>query len=470
MRGNLKIKNSTATSHDDHAQVLKLAREAVESGALNRVAMMSFILALAHFIYGFASYTFIHHFRPTVSLWDNVWPRILFSIVPFLCLGWFLKKSTTSVHKKILVYIWIYSILFFVAAWIHVWPIALAGNPEIFLYVNGINSAYLCATWTVVALPRRWLMHSALSVALFIIVPIMVIVFQGGVQHIFMAVINDVVSAAFLGLSLGYMASRVYTQIEQLRATQRVASSKFIEEPLQRAIFENDSNITATTECSAYIFVIDIRDSTVLTRKYKEKWDEFTSTWLAEAIDIIRKHSGTFIKSTGDGMLAAFGLFEEEATLSDIPGLEQADKKADEIRWINLTIDVFGCISELINRFNKIAGEKFPDENIRMGCGLDRGKVMRGIRGGRRRSEFDIWGDKVNTAAKLETFSKSVTSHFEQTASLLVVSPYAADFLDNLESFQKFTLDHSIGGSLNGINWVLVRAYSSGKAKLRSVA
>ncbi|MGE3388121.1 MAG: adenylate/guanylate cyclase domain-containing protein [Bdellovibrionales bacterium] len=469
MKQRSELQKSTATSTEDQVRIERLALDAVEKGLLSRIQAMSFILSLAHFIYGFTSHTFINHFQPEITLWKNLTLRLLLSVLPFILLGVYMMKSRASPRMKISVYIWAYSILFFVAGWIYVWPIALAGQPEIFLYVAGINSAYLCATWTVVAMPQRWLLQSIAAVSIFILFPITFIAISSGQPQIYMSAVNDVMTAAFLGIGLGYMASRIYVQVEILRAHQRVKSSKFIEEPLQQAIFDDNESMIGPAECSAYIFVMDIRDSTNLTRKYNQRWAGFTSLWLAEAMDIISKHSGTFIKSTGDGMLGAFGLFEEASVLADIPGLEQADKKADEIRWINLTVDVFGCINELMNRFNQLATTHFPEEVIRMGCGLDRGKVMRGVRGGRRRQEFDVWGDKVNTAAKLEAFSKTLTQHFEQGASLLVVSPFAADFLDALEGFKKFEINDPVE-SLKGVRWVLVRSYLATGTRLKIAA
>jgi class 3 adenylate cyclase len=216
--------------------------------------------------------------------------------------------------------------------------------------------------------------------------------------------------------------------------------------------------------------MMDIRDSTDLTKKHGAKWAEFNKEWLGEAREALANFGGTFVKSTGDGLLAAFGLFDDEDAVRDLPGLENQNKEADERRWACLTADTFSCLEHLFQKFEEISEKHFPGELMRLGCGLDRGQIYRGIRGSKTHREFDIWGDKVNMSAKLEGFGKEIASDFEPDSSLLIVSPFAVDFLESVSGFKKVDLS---GGLLNkyGLKWVLVRSYSRiSNKKLKSVA
>jgi class 3 adenylate cyclase len=455
----------------ENVKAHELASLAVEKGVLKRLRMICYILAMAHVSFSLTSLNFLHRFDPTISFFDNLVPRMILNAAPFFLFGkYFLARENVSGPVRIISYIWVYAFLFFVAAWIYVWPIALKGNPEVFLYVAGVNTAYLCSTWSVAAIPSRFLNHIVLSLGLLIVVPVMMIAYLSGDSHIMQIVTADLIFAMAVGVGLGILGSNVFWQLEYLRAENEVEASKYLGEPLRKAIYEKRDDILQETICSAYIMMLDIRDSTNLTRKHGSAWSEFNKEWLGFANDLIKSHGGTFVKSTGDGLLAAFGLFDEEGAVRDIPGMEEANRIADEERWIGLTVNSYGCIEIIFRRFEELSARYFPNEVIRLACGLDRGPVHRGVRGGKDRQEFDIWGDKVNTAAKLEAFSKVVSHNFDPESSLLVISPYAADFLDDLDGFTKMEMSESIRGSLYGIRWVLVREYKSRRTADKSAA
>lgn len=452
--------SENANNQLDLRETNRQAEQATLEAAVKRSIQLCYVLAIAHCSYGFTSFAFLKKIDPDLTLIQNVLPRILLNVCPFIVAAILLTKKKWSPEVKIKFYIWFYSIQFFIAACIKVWPLAMAGHQDVFLYVGGVNTAYLCATWALAAFPTRFLFHAAASVLLLIVAPIFFINLHLGNSDISNTVMSDTFFAMLTGLGIGYLASKVHWQLAVLQAEYHIESSKYIEAPIQKAILEKNIKVLETKECTAYVLVIDIRDSTNLTRKYKEEWAKFTSAWLGSAIEIIKKHSGTFVKSTGDGLVAAFGLFDEDDILKDLPHLAQKDSEADEARWINLTVDAFGCVSELLSSLSEISNQFFPEEKIKIGCGLDRGPVFRGVRGGKSRREFDIWGDKVNTAAKLESFSKTIQSGFPKDSSLLVVSPYACDFLEELEGFKKVEITEDIRGSLFGMRWVMVKSYN----------
>ena len=457
-------------TRDENALIEEQALKAVYHNLVGRLEVLCYIIAAAMFAFGIGSTEFIKIFDPSITLFDNLWPRILFVSLPFLALGQMMRRSTISDEKKTMLFIWSYSILFSVTASIYVWPLALQGNPSIFLYVAGGNTAYICGPSILASIPKKHFKHFIAGVMLFIFIPILTISFLAGDMKIWNVVISDTLMAVAVGIGFGIYGAKLHWSIEYLKAKHKHESGKYLGETLKKAIYEDKTELIEEKECTAYIFMMDIRDSTNLTRKYGERWSEFNKAWLSEALDIIRSHGGMFVKSTGDGLLAAFGLFDDENLLEDIPGLEDKNKEADEARWIGLTVDTYGCLETLMNRFEKIAAEHFPEEVIRIACGLDRGKVHRGVRGANNRREFDIWGDKVNTAAKLEAFSKSIAEGFGPDSSLLVISPYAADFLDSLDGFQKVDVTDEIRGSLHGIRWVLVRSYRNNKVSVKKSA
>jgi class 3 adenylate cyclase len=448
-----------------------IASAATDKGLVRRLELICYALAFAHFSFGFTSLAFLQKFDSSITWFGNFLPRFLLNAIPFLLLGYVvLRNKKWPVDRRVQVYIWTYAFLFFVAAWIHVWPLALKGHPDIFFYVAGVNTAYLCSTWSVAAIPRRFLFHIVASLSMFIVVPVVTVAYFSGDPVVLQVVTVDSAFAMVVGVGLGLMGSNVFWQLELLRAENEVEASKYLGEPLRRAIYQKKTQALEEKICSAYVLMVDIRESSRLTRELGDEWSAFNKEWLRKANDAVKAFGGTFVKSTGDGLLAAFGLFDEEDLVSDIPGAEVQNKIADEERWLGLTVNTYGCVEVLFRVFHETAKKYFPERNVRMACGLDRGDVRRGIRGGRDRQEFDIWGDKVNTAAKLEAYSKVVSEKFDENASLLVVSPYAADFLDALNGFTKVDVSEGLRSGLYGVRWVLVREYGLKTGSLRKSA
>lgn len=73
--------------------------------------------------------------------------------------------------------------------------------------------------------------------------------------------------------------------------------------------------------------------------------------------------------------------------------------------------------------------------------------------------ELDIWGDRVNCASRLQDFSKALLDKYEKDSSLLVVSPFAGDFLEDQTEFKTCYMKDSGVKDFPGIKWVLVKEY-----------
>lgn len=117
-----------------------------------------------------------------------------------------------------------------------------------------------------------------------------------------------------------------------------------------------------------------------------------------------------------------------------------------------------GCIDDIIDSFIKCGSELIPEEHVAIGCGLDRGPIVRGVRGDENRMEFDVWGDRVNTAAKLEAFCKKLTVGSD-SRGVLVISPFAADYINDCTMYTKVDLPPDVNKSVHGISWVLKKEY-----------
>lgn len=456
----LQLRQETLEINSDQ-DVIRVAEEKYNLSAVNRIIMISWCITIAYILFGFVSYELVHTYAPHVTLIENVWPRIAFNVIPFLCLLKFLYSPKINPVLKINAYIVVYCLVFFISSCIHVWPIALSQDPSIILYVSAANVTYLCATWTIAAIPKKLIWQAIAFVAIFIVIPIFYVVSKSDNSLLFATVANDTMMSVIVGLGCGYLLSRLHWKLELISARQMKESSQFLGEPLQKAIFEGRVELLKEQVVSGYIFFLDIRNSTGLAKKYGGRWDHFCKEWLTLAGRVIQKYNGNFIKSSGDGILGGFGLFDDMPDLSDIPGIETDLMNVDERRWVDLTKEAFSCLDDIIFQFIQLTQIHFPDDHISIGCGIDRGNITRGIRGGKDKKEFDIWGDRVNIASKLEGLCKDLYKYnnVDESTSLMVVSPFACDYLDNNLLFKKVDLNPTMKKKILGIPWILYKEY-----------
>src|SRR4051812_28705492 len=91
--------------------------EVARADSVQRAVILSYLFAAAFFNYGFTSIEIFSRFKPGLTLWDNVWPRIFFNALPFVFTGLYLTRSKISARAKILVWIFSFSIILHLASW-----------------------------------------------------------------------------------------------------------------------------------------------------------------------------------------------------------------------------------------------------------------------------------------------------------------------------------------------------------------
>ena len=126
--------------------------------------------------------------------------------------------------------------------------------------------------------------------------------------------------------------------------------------------------------------------------------------------------------------------------------------------------------SRVIGGERKNDHSDFPKEKIRLGAGIDRGFVQCGAHGDVSHREFDINGEPVNCSNRLQEYTKALSSELGLEGSVLVISPYTADYIEDYSAFKRISTEKSPIRNFPLIKWVLVREFSQTSGQTRKAA
>ena len=132
---------------------------------------------------------------------------------------------------------------------------------------------------------------------------------------------------------------------------------------------------------------------------------------------IIEKHNIEKIKTVGDAYLAVSGL-----PLQDLRHAENILKAAMEIRDFMLQ--------------RKLESKRRKSETFEIRIGIHSGSVVAGIVGVKKFA-YDIWGDTVNTAARMEQNSEAGKINISQSTYRLVKSKFNCEYRGEIEAKNK---------------------------------
>lgn len=134
----------------------------------------------------------------------------------------------------------------------------------------------------------------------------------------------------------------------------------------------------------AVILFSDIRNFTTLSADMSpDEIAEELSSYLSEIVDITHHHGGLVDKFIGDAVMAVWGY-------------TAADRKPE---------DAFKCAKEMVR---VAASMRFGGQPIRIGVGLNAGKVFSGNVGSQAKKQFTVLGRPVNLAARFESKAKEL--------------------------------------------------------------
>ena len=194
-----------------------------------------------------------------------------------------------------------------------------------------------------------------------------------------------VVLMAFLA-RLAWESVRHYREKQLLRS----AFAGHVSPQVMRAILGGSLQPDADGErCKVTILFADIRGFTARSENSTpEAMIALLNRYYAEASAAIHARGGAIDKFIGDGLMATFGV-PQPLPAPERNALEAAQDMLVRIARLNTELAAEGLAP------------------LEIGIGIHSGEVLAGYVGSRKRRDFTVIGDPVNTASRLESMSKT---------------------------------------------------------------
>ncbi|OHC66275.1 MAG: hypothetical protein A3H93_20150 [Rhodocyclales bacterium RIFCSPLOWO2_02_FULL_63_24] len=209
-------------------------------------------------------------------------------------------------------------------------------------------------------------------------------IWQGSYLHA--GTLLAIILMAFLA-RLAWESVRHYREKQLLRS----AFAGHVSPQVMRAILGGALQPDADGErCKVTILFADIRGFTARSENSTpEAMIRLLNRYYAEASAAIHARGGAIDKFIGDGLMATFGV-PQPLPAPERNALEAAQDMLVRVARLNTELAAEGLAP------------------LEIGIGIHSGEVLAGYVGSRKRRDFTVIGDPVNTASRLESMSKKV--------------------------------------------------------------
>lgn len=401
----------------------KQVERRLQEEALSRTSTLLFVWAAANAVYGFVSLDLFHVVYKDLTLWDNVWPRLVVSFFCVMIALWYQKKTQFVVPKIYLTCLILPSLLV-TASMIHAWPAMWRGHYDFYLYFHATNIFAMMSGIALISGSPRLV---ALQGASFIIIyfgPLIYLLHQNK-PLLLELILSDAVLASFV-MYLGQIKVhelRYRVALNEIKRWKKASS--FLGQNLATAIAETRDMTLQDYTQAGLIMSTDIRGYTRLTKEAPLAVKAFMSEYHSVITQTVSKRGAYLHKTAGDGLLISFGVMEKRQDLSDIPGIEH-DVALAELNQKREFIRAAHAVFEEIS--THLIGLKVKyqiDLPLSLGAGCSFGPIEIVVRGDERyRQELDIDGEAIILATRLEGYSKRIAGENDvNPASFFVVAP-----------------------------------------------
>ncbi len=397
-------------------------------GVVSRASSLMFIWALVLSFYGITSLNLFRSAIPNLSLWENLWPRLVFNTIPTLIFAYWYKTYESNTKLKAYSTILVLPLLLVAAAAIHAWPQIFAGNYRFYLYFHATNIIAFSSGLSILSAPPRLVLWQILAFSIIYFGPLLYL-FYSHEPLILAMITTDVIT---IGIIL-YAGLRITSRIRFFMASQDLlrknALSVFLGSSLTKAIFESTEMKFSNYSQDGLVMALDLRGYTHFVHSYpSEVVKKFMYKFHSRAVRAITKNGGYVHKTNGDGLLATFGIMEKDEDFSETAGITGEQKSAAKTKRSI-------CLQRAFKTFKKVSAiveglrEEFQiEETLVVGGGLDYGLIEVFIRGNEKyRQELDIDGQAIIKAVRMESFSKVLNNLVDKESSFIILDTTLLD-------------------------------------------
>ncbi len=404
---------------------LKLNRKILYD-LVGRSSTLCYFFGFAFTVYSFTSLDIIRPFKPDLTLWDNLWPRVLFNGIPFVFLARWLSRQKQNTKVKAYVAMIAIPLIFVIACFIHAWPIMWRGGGALYPYVHGANIYIITMTLIIISPPTRFLIIQIATFLVAFMLPLALILSQWKENPTLVK--TFVGDFAIIFLVTGFTANQFFKlrlRVALSDIEMRKSASLFLGSHLADAIYEEKTDLLKGYTQSGSILALDIRGYTnFVHNSTPEIMKAFMHSYHELVAKTIGQWGGYIHKSSGDGHIISFGIMEKEEDLSDIPGLGAEQSSAAERKMKHILGHSTTAFEEIVKGFDVLKKKHGISIPMLVGAGLSFGGIDVVIRGDDKyRKELDIDGESIVRAVRLESYSKFLNKSISDDSSFLVISP-----------------------------------------------
>jgi len=408
-------------------------------GAVNRASSVSLFFAISFVAYGFTSLEFLRLVDPSITLWDNLWPRLLLNGLPFLAMWWFFKDYKKQTKLKIWIWSLSFPLVFSSACLIYVWPLMIQGHPQLYLYAHAANYLVIIMSVNLVAPAPRYLFTILAGLMLSFVAPLCAIFYMLKDFVLLRFFLNE---AAF-GLALSGLSAYMNYSVRKKLATEDVSHKrkfeKFVGNLVSESIFENNESLVEARTSKAFLMSLDVRGFTRIAQSkgyessnFKERYHKMVARYAGD-------YGGFIHKTHGDGHIISIGLVNENIDLSDVPEITLDVNQAELRRHQQQLTKCIELFEKVLSEFSLIKEDLQIDYEVAVCAGIDFGEIGLKLLGDPDvRLEFDIEGLIVIRCARLEAYTKNLRQHIASDKSYLILSTDAAKFLSPEKVFSTY--------------------------------
>jgi adenylate cyclase len=211
------------------------------------------------------------------------------------------------------------------------------------------------------------------------------------------------ITAPAIGLvcAAGMVVSFVSSQERQMRSILMKLYSRHVSREIAESIWENRESFLAghrplAQKLTVTVLFTDLKGFSTLAESMEAgRLYGWLNGYLGAMAEVIQIHGGVLKQFTGDGILALFGV--------PVPHTTRVQQADDASAAVKCALAMGRRLVELSHEWRQ-AG--LPSVSMR--AGIYTGEVAAGSVGSDDRFEYAVVGDVVNTAARLESYDKSL--------------------------------------------------------------